>query len=258
MATQGKIALVTGSAAGIGRHIALRFAREGCRVILADFQSVDESLREIKAIDGEADHVQCDITSEESVRAAVAKVEELARGPIDFLVNNAGINGNAQLVKDMPLDSWNRTIATNLTGTMLVTREVIPVMTANSGGRIVNVASNVARRGLPFRADYVCSKWAVLGLTQTLALELAADNIRVNAVCPGPVEGNRIEQVMQAHADAEGKTLAEVREEWQAPAALKRFIDPDEVAAVAWFLCSDESSAMTGQALNVTAGHIMT
>jgi NAD(P)-dependent dehydrogenase (short-subunit alcohol dehydrogenase family) len=172
-------------------------------------------------------------------------------------VNNAGINGNAQLVSEMPLDSWNRTIGTNLTGTMLVTRELTPFLIA-ARGRIVNTASNVARRGLPYRADYVASKWALLGLTQTLALELASSGVRVNAVCPGPVEVDRIEQVMASHAQAEGRSIEEVRHAWESDSPMGRFIQPVEVANVIAFLASDESSAMTGQALNVTAGVIMT
>ena len=107
-------------------------------------------------------------------------------------------------------------------------------------------------------AGYVCSKWALLGLTQTLALENAAHNIRVNAVCPGPIEGDRIEDVMAHHAKAEGKTIAEVRRDWEDAAPMKRFVTPEEVVNAMLFLCSEESSAMTGQALNVTGGFLMT
>jgi NAD(P)-dependent dehydrogenase (short-subunit alcohol dehydrogenase family) len=250
-------AVVTGSAAGIGRHVAIRLAQDGARLILADVQEVGQTLELVRDLGAEADYVPCDITDEVGVRAFAESVRQLAKDEIDILVNNAGINGDTQLVKDMPLPSWERTIGTNLTGTMLVTREIIPSMVAKGGGRIVNIASNVARRGLPYRADYVASKWAVLGLTQTLALELVSDNIRVNAVCPGPVEGDRIEQIMRSHAESERKTTEQVRREWEAASPMHRFIKPSEVAAVVRFLCSDDSSAMTGQALNVTGGHLM-
>ena len=109
---------------------------------------------------------------------------------------------------------------------------------------------------MPFRSEYVASKWALIGFTQTLALELAASGIRANAVCPGPVEVDRIEQVMEAHAEAEGLTVAEVRANWS-NVPLGRFILPEEVASTVQFLASDASSAMTGQALNVTGGFIM-
>jgi NAD(P)-dependent dehydrogenase (short-subunit alcohol dehydrogenase family) len=167
-------------------------------------------------------------------------------------------NGHYSLIKDMPLGHWRETIEINLTGTMLVTRTTRPFMIARQSGSIVTTASNVARRGLPYRADYVCSKWALVGFTQTLALELAPYKIRVNAVCPGPIEGDRIEDVMAHHAEVEGKTIAEIRRAWESAAPMNRFVEPREVAAVILFLCSADASAMTGQALNVTGGFLMT
>jgi len=199
----------------------------------------------------------CDISHEDEVKSTVRRVAEILGGRIDILINNAGYNGKAQLVKDMKLDDWNYTLGINLTGTMLVTREIIPHMIARKSGCIVNIASNVARRGLPFRADYVCSKWALLGLTQTLALELVDYGIRVNAVCPGPIEGERIEQLVRMHADAEGVDFDAMHKAWES-VPMKRFIKPEEVAHVVKFLCSEASSAMTGQALNITGGFIMT
>jgi len=141
---------------------------------------------------------------------------------------------------------------------MLVAREVIPYMKKQQFGRIVFTSSNVGRRGLPYRADYVCTKWAILGLTQTLALELADFNIRVNAVCPGPVTGDLINEVVDFHARSENRPAEEIHREWANAAPMKRYIEPEEVANVMMFLCSDQSSAMTGQALNVTCGFIMT
>jgi NAD(P)-dependent dehydrogenase (short-subunit alcohol dehydrogenase family) len=251
---QGQRAIVTGAAEGVGRHIALRLAREGARLALADVQPAEATADLVKKAGGTAAYIPCDIADEQSIRSCVDTAAALLGGRVDILVNNAGINGQVQLVQGMTLPSWERTLRVNLTGTMMVTREVAPLMIRQGGGRIVNVASNVAKRGLPYRADYVASKWALLGLTQTLALELVSHRIRVNAVCPGPVEGQRIEQVMQSHADAEGRTLAEIRQAWENDAPMKRFISPDEVAAVVCFLASGESSAMTGQALNVTGG----
>ena len=194
---------------------------------------------------------------EDGVKKAVGEAAEFFAGRIDVLVNNAGFNGHYNLIKDMPLAHWRETIDINLTGTMLVTRAVLPLMIERKAGAIGITASNVARRGLPYRADYVCSKWALLGFTQTLALEIVSHNIRVNAVCPGPIEGDRIEDVMAHHAAVEGKALAEVRREWEAT-PMNRFVKPQEVAAAMLFLCSAEASAMTGQAINVTGGFIMT
>jgi NAD(P)-dependent dehydrogenase (short-subunit alcohol dehydrogenase family) len=257
MTLLGKTAIVTGAAAGIGRHIALRLAQDGAQLLVADIQDGAATVDAVRAVGGQADYLKCDVSEESAVQAFAAQVRERT-DHVDILVNNAGINGEARLVLDMPLAAWERTLRVNLTGTMLVVREIAPLMISGGGGRIVNVASNVARRGLPFRGDYVASKWAVLGMTQTLALELVGHGIRVNAVCPGPVEGDRIEQVMEMHALAEGRTLADVRRAWSEEAPMKRLIEPDEVAAVVRFLVGDESSAMTGQALNVTGGFIMT
>jgi NAD(P)-dependent dehydrogenase (short-subunit alcohol dehydrogenase family) len=255
---KGKTVVVTGAAAGIGQHIALRFAQEGARVVVGDVQPADATVQLLREAGADAEYVACDLTDEGTVCDFAAQARDLHGGRIDILVNNAGVNGDVQLVRDMPIDSWTHTLQVNLTGTMLVTREIIPTMIAGGGGCIVNIASNVARRGLPYRADYVASKWAVLGLTQTLALELVDDNIRVNAVCPGPVEGDRIEQIMESHAAAEGKDVADIRKAWAGDAPMRRFIKPSEVASVVRFLACDESSAMTGQALNVTGGFVMT
>jgi 2-hydroxycyclohexanecarboxyl-CoA dehydrogenase len=198
------------------------------------------------------------IRDEEAVNHSVEGAASFFDDRIDILVNNAGFNGHYNLVKDIRLSDWRETLEINLTGTMLVTRAVLPFMIAARSGAIVTTASNVARRGLPFRADYVCSKWAILGLTQTLARENAQHNIRVNAVCPGPIKGDRIEEVMANQARVEGKPLEEIRNEWTNAAPMRRFIEPEEVVRTMMFLCSAEASAMTGQALNVTGGFLMT
>ena len=249
--------LVTGAAAGLGRHVAQAFAAEGADVAILDFQDASETARDVTSLKRRCEVFRSDVRDEDGVQTAVAGVAEFFGGCIDVLVNNAGFNGHYSLIKDMPLAHWRETIDINLTGTMLVTRSVLPFMLDRKAGAIVTTASNVARRGLPYRADYVCSKWAILGFTQTLALEVASHNIRVNAVCPGPIEGGRIEDVMARHAKIEGKTVAEVRREWEAT-PMNRFVEPQEVAAVMLFLCSVDASAMTGQAINVTGGFIMT
>jgi 2-hydroxycyclohexanecarboxyl-CoA dehydrogenase len=252
-----KNVLITGAAAGLGRHIAQAFA-EGADVAILDFQDASATAREITALKRRCESFRSDVRDEDGVKKAVAGGAEFFGGRIDVLVNNAGFNGHYSLIKDMPpLAHWRETIEINLTGTMLVTRTVLPFMPGRKSGAIVTTASNVARRGLPYRADYVCSKWAILGFTQTLALEVASQNIRVNAVCPGPIEGDRIEDVMARHAEVESKSLAEVRSEWEAT-PMNRFVEPQEVASVMLFLCSSEASAMTGQAINVTGGLIMT
>ena len=257
MSFAGKKIVITGAAMGIGAEIATDLVGRGAEVALGDFAPLDQTVARIAEAGGKCHALTLDVTDENAVKAFASNAAA-ALGSVDGLVNNAGSNGECQLVEDMPLASWNKTISTNLTGTMLVTREFTPAL-KQAGGNIVNVASNVARRGLPYRADYVCSKWALLGLTQTLALELAESGVRVNAICPGPVEGERIEQLVANHAKAEGRSFEETRADWVSGSPMKRFIATGEVASVVAFLLDEAaSSAMTGQALNITAGMIMT
>lgn len=253
----GQSVVVTGAAAGLGRHLATTFARAGARIVVVDQAGAGDTVEEILRLGGTVDALRCDISQEAQVVDTMARAASLLGGRIDVLLNNAGTNGRVHLVREMDLTEWEQTLSINLTGTMLVTREAIPYLVASGSGRIVNVASNVARRGLPRRADYVASKWALLGLTQTLALELVDDGIRVNAICPGPVEGDRIEQILQMHAEAEGVEVESMRAAWE-NVPMGQFVTADEVAQVALFLASDASSAMTGQALNVTGGFLMT
>jgi NAD(P)-dependent dehydrogenase (short-subunit alcohol dehydrogenase family) len=249
--------IVTGSSEGVGRIIAVEFAKEGARLVLVNRRPATETEKLVAQAGGKATSIICDISKEAEVKAMGGKAAEILGGKIDILINNAGFNGRASLVKDMKLEDWDYTLRVNLTGTMLVCREIIPHMIQRKSGRILNMSSNVGRRGLPFRSDYVCSKWALLGFTQTLALELVEHNIRVNAVCPGPIEGDRIEQLVKMHANAEGKSFDAMHKAWE-NVPMKRFSRPEEVANVIKFLCSDESSAMTGQSLNITCGFIMT
>ncbi len=252
----GKTVVVTGAREGVGRTIAVEFAKEGAKLILVSRKEAAETAKEVEEAGGTyLGFVSCDIAEEEQIIAMGKKVAELSGGVVDVLINNAGFNGKAHLIENMVAEDWKYTIGVNLTGTMLVCRELIPLMNKEKAA-ICNMSSNVSKRGLPMRGDYVCSKWAILGLTQTLALELVDKNIRVNAVCPGPISGDRAEQLMKMHAETEGKTYEEVQKEWE-DVPMKRFIEPEEIADVIKFLCSDQSSAMTGQALNITGGMLM-
>jgi NAD(P)-dependent dehydrogenase (short-subunit alcohol dehydrogenase family) len=248
--------VVTGSSEGVGRQIALQFAVEGAFVVLVNRSKPDVTIGLIEKARAKCDYVICDISNEEQVVAMGKKIGEICNGKVDILINNAGFNGKANLVKDMKLEDWNKTLGINITGTMMVSREIIPYLINNGSGKIVNMASNVGKRGLPLRCDYVCSNWARIGFTQTLALELVDHNIRVNAVCPGPIEGTRIEQLVKMHADAEGLDFDDMHKAWE-NVPMKRFVKPQEVANVILFLASDDSSAMTGQSLNITGGLIM-
>jgi len=254
---ENKNVIVTGSSEGVGSEIALEYAREGAFVVLVNRRKPEETMELIKNTGGKSDYILCNISDENQIKSMAVDAGKKCNGKVDILINNAGYNGKVSLVKDMKLSDWEYTLRVNLTGTMMVCREIIPYLINNKSGKIVNMASNVARRGLPLRSDYVCSKWALLGFTQTLALELVDFKIRVNAVCPGPIEGDRIEQIVQMHAEVEGKSVYEMHKAWE-NVPMKRFVTPQEVAKVIMFLSSDDSNAMTGQALNITGGFIMT
>ncbi|GIJ30315.1 3-hydroxybutyrate dehydrogenase [Micromonospora qiuiae] len=223
---------------------------------IADIQPADELEKEIRAAGGTAAQVSLDVTDPESVAAGFAEAERQL-GPLDIVVNNAAIGTPVALIQDLDVAAWERTLKINLTGSMLCIQAAARLMRPRGRGAIVNIASNVAKRGLPNRSAYVSSKWGLLGLTQTAALELVDANIRVNAICPGPVATPHLDEVMQGHARAEGRSVEQVAEDWRTGAPMRRFIELDEVANVAVFLASEESSAMTGQALNVTGGLIM-
>ena len=237
----GKRALITGGGQGIGRAIACAFAKEGANVIIADLDPKSEF-----------EGYRIDATDESQVVDLFRKL-----GTVDILVNNVGTYGPVKKIVDMDRASWDRTFAINLTSAMLCSREALRSMIQRKSGNIVNIASNVARRGLPYRGCYVSTKWAMLGFTQTLALETAEFNIRVNAILPGPVPTPHLEEVMRLHAQVEGRKPEEVDEDWRRSAPMKRFIEPQEIGNVAVFLASDLSSAMTGQSINVTCGFIM-
>jgi len=258
-ALDGQVALITGGGTGIGRAIALLFAREGCDVAISGRrpEPLEETVALIESEGRRGLAVAGDIGSQEDVSRMVARTAETLGGP-DILVNNASVVGQVGPVAGLDLREWEEAIRINVTGAMLCCREAIPRMIARGGGAIVNVSSNVGRRGFPNRAPYVCGKWAMHGLGQTLALEVAKHGVRVNTICPGPVMTDRLRGSMERMAAARGVTVDDVRREWEAESPMGRFATAEECARVALFLASDASSAMTGQALNVTCGVIMT
>ena len=254
----GQVVLITGGGQGLGQVLARSFAQEEASVVVADIaqdaaEQVAEELRQNRkrsvAVAGDVSNPK------DCERWVTTAVEQF--GGLDVLINNASIGGPVRAVREMDLEGWEQTLSVNLTGPMLCARAALDVMVPRKRGNIVNVASNVGKRGLPLRSPYVVSKWGMLGLTQTLALELAQEGIRVNAVCPGAIQGERVEGYIRRQAKSLGVSAEEVREKWLSGVPMQRMVSPEEVAEVVLFLASSRTSAMTGQAINVTAGMMM-
>jgi NAD(P)-dependent dehydrogenase (short-subunit alcohol dehydrogenase family) len=178
-----------------------------------------------------------------------------AFGRLDILVNNAGIAGPTAAVAEATCEDWERTLAVNLTGAFLCSKLAIPHLIAQNSGRIINITSVAGRIGYAMRSAYAASKWGLIGLTRSLALELGPHGVTVNAIAPGAVRGERIGNVVRDRAAALGRPAADIeREFFVEPTALKRMLGPEEIAATALFLASDEAGGITGETLGVTAG----
>lgn len=256
MLLSGQIAIITGGGRGIGRAIALRFAREGASIVLsARTQSqIDSVAAEIEAVGQKATAIPADVSRDADCQAIVQTARKQF-GRIDILVNNAGVLGPVKAVEEMSPGEWDEVIAVNLRGPFLLTRLVLPDMYQRSSGAIINISSVAAKAAFQWNGPYAASKAGLVGLTRTLAAEAARKGVRVNAICPGPVPETEMSQAL-------GKALAE-----------RLHADPDElfegflerilqgkpqtaadVADAALFLASPQSAAITGQTLNVDGG----
>lgn len=259
MRLKDEVAIVTGGSRGLGRAIAVEFAREGARVVLAarSKAEMEETERQVRAAGGQALIAPTDLAKPEDIEAMVAATRK-AFGPVGILVNNAGIAGPTALCEDVKPDDWDYTMLVNVKGPFLCCRAVLPEMKQRRKGRIINIGSVSSKRPLVQRSPYTTSKMALIGFTRTLAAEVGAYGITVNLICPGPVSGPRIESVLANFAKATGKTRDEVAHEmFLQHSALRRFVDAEDVARLAVFLASEAGRNMTGQDLNVTAGLIM-
>jgi NAD(P)-dependent dehydrogenase (short-subunit alcohol dehydrogenase family) len=245
----GRVGLVTGAAGGIGRAIARRLARDGMAVALLDR---DGAAAETAATEIGGLAVAADVTSPEEIDRAVQAV--LARFKrIDVLVNNAGIAWMGPAL-EMPLEALQAMLRVNVEGVFIVSRAVLPHMVARRSGSVVNLASWAGKTGNAFFAGYSASKFAVIGLTQALAREMAPHGVRVNAICPGIVVDTAMRTAIEAQQRQYGLPETAEREK---TIPLGRVSAPDDVARIAAFLASDEASYMTGEAINLSGGLLM-
>jgi len=241
-----RTACVTGASRGIGREIALALCRDGMRIVVAsnERENNDKVVEEIRAAGGEAFAVYLELAQVDSIREAF-KEAQAACGRIDVLVNNAGITKDALSMR-MKAEEWNLVLQINLTGAFLCAQQVIPAMMRERWGRIVNISSVVGLMGNIGQANYVASKAGLIGLTKTLALELAGRNITVNAVAPGFIETDMTRVLPE-----------EIKQKMLARIPLARMGQPADVAAAVRFLVSEEAGYITGQVLNVNGGMYM-
>ena len=245
---KGLRVLVTAGANGIGLAVARAFVREGARVHICD---VDEmAMSELASSDPAMTQTPCDVSDRAAVKTlfeeATAKLEGL-----DVLVNNAGIAGPTSRVEETNPEDWDRCLDICLTGQFNCTRLAVPLLRKSKNASIVNISSAAGRLGFAMRAPYAAAKWGVIGLTKSLSIELGPENIRVNAILPGLVAGDRQRRVLEAKAQQRGISYAEMERTAFSYTSIKDYVTPDQLADQILFLCSPRGKTISGQAISV-------
>ena len=246
---QNKLVLITGGGRGIGRAIALLFAQQGARIAVAarTREQVEKVAREIGP---DARALVCDVSIAESVSAMFADVKP------DILVNNAGVAESAPFVNTSD-ELWRRHLAINLTGTFYCTRAALPAMLERGWGRVINIASIAAKTGAPYIAAYAASKHGVLGLTRSVALEVAASGVTVNAICPGYVDTEMVERGVERITKRTGRTAEEALDTLKRMSPQNRLVTAEEVASLALLLASEDGRGINGQGINIDGGSVL-
>ena len=245
---KGLRVLVTAGAAGIGREVARAFVREGGKVHVCDVD--DKALRALKRSDRKITQTRADVADRDDVERLFKEAIKALRG-LDVLVNNAGIAGPTGKVEEIAPAEWDRCLAINITGQFNCARLAVPHLRKSKNPSIVNLSSAAGRLGFPLRTPYSSSKWAVVGFTKSLAAELGEAGIRVNAIQPGIVAGERIRRVFTAKAKARGITFEEVRDQALSHTSMRTEVTPQQLADAILFLCSPRGRTISGQAISI-------
>ena len=256
MKLENKVAIITGGNDGIGRVIALTFADEGARLCICGRrkEKLDQVAEEIRKKRGEhVLSVVADVSQEEEVERMVSGTVDRF-GVIDVLVNNASFEGPTAPIHEIAGGDWRKVVDTNLNGLFYCTKYVLRDMIPRKSGNILNIGSIAGVYAYPLRTPYNATKWAIAGVTQTIAAEVGQYNIRCNCLSPGPTEGERAYKVIRRRAEATGKTFEEMKQFYADQIPIKRFITPEEVARTAVFLTSEDSSGITAQHFCISGG----
>jgi len=252
--SNNNIVLISGGAAGIGRHIAGAFLDEGATVHVCD--SSAENIKSFLDDHPRATATHANVADAESVDGVFADLDKL-HGGLNILINNAGIAGPTAAVEDVATDEWDKCIGVNLSGAFYMTRRAVPLLKQQGGSSIINMSSVAGLFGCPLRSPYAAGKWAMIGLTKTWAMELGPHQIRVNAICPASVAGERIEGVIERDAAERAVSADEIRDVYQRQSSMRSFVTPQDVTDMVMFLASDRAGRISGQAIAVD-GHTET
>ena len=254
-----RVALITGGGRGIGRAIALAFASEGADIVVAarTLDQVNQVAAEIEQqFQSKALALVCDVSDPASVQKMFAAVRENYGRDVDILVNNAGVAESATFANTTD-ELWHKHLNINLSGTFYCTRAALPAMLKHGWGRIINIASIAGKTGAPYITAYAASKHGVMGLTRSLAAEVGASGVTVNAICPGYVETDMVSKAIERITTRTGRSEDEAMDTLKKMSPQNRLVTPEEVAALALLLASDEGRGINGQGLNIDGGSVL-
>jgi NAD(P)-dependent dehydrogenase (short-subunit alcohol dehydrogenase family) len=245
---KGLRVLVTAGANGIGLAIARAFAGEGAKVHICDVDT--EALKALKTSDPTLTQTVCDVSDRAAVKSLFAEATTVLGG-LDVLVNNAGIAGPTAKVEEMNPEDWDRCLEICLTGQFNCARLAVPLLRESKNASIVNISSAAGRVGFAMRTPYAAAKWGVIGFTKSLSIELGPDNIRVNAILPGLVAGDRQRRVLEAKAQQRGISFAEMERTAFSYTSIKDYVTPQQLADQIVFMCSPRGRTISGQAISI-------